>query len=209
MALPFSWGWVNLNRMHHTKFLLRQIEYTVYFSVSEIVWTWPQIVKATCRLSMRARIDDCHWRLNSITTTKKLHQQLHKLISTTLLTTLQSIANWVSNFPSRLLTWLKPKQALLSFGHSMKRIRAEDIVLLYLALRPSLVKSSYHISPGISNQHAPLLIRGKVFNALMALFDYRRHIRKYFTKDFQIPWLSSMYNVLMCLYCWTLDLTCH
>ena len=142
MALAFSRGWVNLNRMHHTKFLLTQIEYTVYFSVFEIVWTWPQIVKATCRLLMRARIDDCHWRLKSITKTKKLQQQLHKLISTTLLTTLQSIANWVSNFPSRLLTWLKPKQALLSFGHSMKRTRAEDIVSLYLALRPSSLQAS-------------------------------------------------------------------
>ena len=141
MASAFSWGWVNLNRMHHTKFLLTQIEYTVYFSVSEIVWTWPQIVKATCRLLMRARIDDRLWRLNSITTTKKLQQQLHKLISTTLLT-LQSIANWVSNFSSRLLTWLKPKQALVPFGHSLKRIRTEDIVLLYLALRPSSLQVS-------------------------------------------------------------------
>ena len=141
MASAFSWGWVNLNRMHHTKFLLTQIEYTVYFSVSEIVWTWPQIVKATCRLLMRARIDDRLWRLNSITTTKKLQQQLHKLISTTLLT-LQSIANWVSNFSPRLLTWLKPKQALVPFGHSLKRIRTEDIVLLYLALRPSSLQVS-------------------------------------------------------------------
>ena len=141
MASAFSWGWVNLNRMHHTKFLLTQIEYTVYFSVSEIVWTWPQIVKATCRLLMRARIDDRLWRLNSITTTKKLQQQLHKLISTTLLT-LQSIANWVSNFSSRLLTWLKPKQALVPFGDSLKRIRTEDIVLLYLALRPSSLQVS-------------------------------------------------------------------
>ena len=57
--------------MHHTEFVWTQIEYAVYFSVSEIVWTWPQIVKATCRLLMRALIDDCHWRLHSITTSKK------------------------------------------------------------------------------------------------------------------------------------------
>lgn len=58
--------------MHHTEFVLTQIEYAGYFSVSEIVWTWPEIVKTTCRLLMRARIDDCHWRLNSITTSKKI-----------------------------------------------------------------------------------------------------------------------------------------
>ena len=81
------------------------------------MWTWPQIVKATCRLLMRTRIDDCHWSFHSIATTKKLQQQLHKLISTTLLTTLQSIANWVSNFPSRLLTRLKPKYFCPSDTH--------------------------------------------------------------------------------------------
>ena len=40
----------------------------------------------------------------------------------------------------------------------------------------------------------------KILNALIALFDERRLIRKYFTKHFQIPWLGSIYSVLMCLY---------
>lgn len=39
VVVRMSESGVNLNRMHQTKFVLTQIEYVVYFSVSEIVWT--------------------------------------------------------------------------------------------------------------------------------------------------------------------------
>ena len=157
--------------MHQTKLVLTQIEYAVYFSVSEIVWTWPKIVKATCRLLTRARIDDCHWGLNSITTTKKWQQlttnlyRLHysghyKLLPRNVvirqlnstarkrnrnylpdprtLNGAKPDANWVSNFPSCPLTWLKPKH----YRPSNTYWHEYGLRLLYLVLRPSSLQVS-------------------------------------------------------------------
>ena len=139
------------------------------------VWTWPKMVKATCRLLTRAGIDDCHWRLNSITTTKKmttlqhdftnlyrLHYSRHYRVlprNVVIIRQLNSTArkrnrnylpdpktlngakpdaNWVSNFPSRPLKWLKPKYYRPSDTHWQEY----GLRPLYLVLGPSSLQVS-------------------------------------------------------------------
>ena len=95
-------------------------------------------------------------------------------------------ANWVSNFPSRPLTWLKPKYYRPSdahwhyWGHPVSKSRQIQLSHIARNFKPTCAFFTWHLK--------------------YSLFDNRGHIRKYFTKDLQIPWLLSIYSLLMCLY---------
>ena len=95
-------------------------------------------------------------------------------------------ANWVSNFPSLPLTWLKPKYYNPSDTHwhywGRPVSKSRQIQLSHIARNLELACAFF------------------TWHLKYSLFDNRGHTRKYFTKDFQIPWLLSIYSVLMCLY---------
>lgn len=177
---------------------------------------------------MRARIDDCHWRLNSITTTTKnynndftnlyrLHYSRHYRVLPTnvVIRQLNNTArkrnrNYLPD--PKTLNGAKPDAESAIFlpvpqrdwnpsTTALRTLTGTNTDWGYCILywgRPVSKSRQFQLSH-IARNFEPTSAF-VTWHLKYSLFDNRGHIRKYFTKDFQIPWLVSIYRVLMCLY---------
>ena len=116
-----------------------------------------QIVKATCRRLIKARINDCHRRLNYYNRKlRQRHDQLKQLIPTDLFDTIRSIANKrADKTTQQCRTKTELKLTRLQRGKDKKRRKADKNWVKNISSRPLDETETQLLSYGLKHSVTP------------------------------------------------------